>query len=283
MIMMLIFYSLCFFVFFFLMIRRPPRSTLFPYTTLFRSRVAVPFHDLERNVNPILAQVHRNVLPEVGQLQGGAGGIAQALAGGVGRISIRRRTNSYIRTPGLHFGFVSTHSSWNMAFSSRPNPSRSGNMVDSEIPHVARSRLIVSTAARLIGIRHRRHLLCGTFAHNFVKPSTSRPKIVKRLRCAANRRATCEGSISIGNLGPVCSLSNSSSGRYAWASSQSGIAVPTGRSFLAIGSSLYTSLFSHHGSSMYTAASCEPLTGFRAKCSATSAPSDQSSRRVGTP
>src|SRR5438067_7028415 len=29
------------FVFFFLMIRRPPRSTLFPYTTLFRSVAAV--------------------------------------------------------------------------------------------------------------------------------------------------------------------------------------------------------------------------------------------------
>src|SRR5688572_33038320 len=29
-----------FFPFFFLMIRRPPRSTLFPYTTLFRSRTA---------------------------------------------------------------------------------------------------------------------------------------------------------------------------------------------------------------------------------------------------
>src|ERR1035437_10797207 len=29
---------LVFLVFFFLMIRRPPRSTLFPYTTLFRSR-----------------------------------------------------------------------------------------------------------------------------------------------------------------------------------------------------------------------------------------------------
>src|SRR3712207_8168128 len=27
-------------IFFFLMIRRPPRSTLFPYTTLFRSRLA---------------------------------------------------------------------------------------------------------------------------------------------------------------------------------------------------------------------------------------------------
>src|SRR5215216_7054308 len=33
--MMCIFFSFCFF---FLMIRRPPRSTLFPYTTLFRSR-----------------------------------------------------------------------------------------------------------------------------------------------------------------------------------------------------------------------------------------------------
>src|SRR5215208_7391991 len=30
---------LSFIFFFFLMIRRPPRSTLFPYTTLFRSRV----------------------------------------------------------------------------------------------------------------------------------------------------------------------------------------------------------------------------------------------------
>src|SRR2546429_9299396 len=30
-------HSHIFFVFFFLMIRRPPRSTLFPYTTLFRS------------------------------------------------------------------------------------------------------------------------------------------------------------------------------------------------------------------------------------------------------
>src|SRR2546429_424851 len=36
--------------FFFLMIRRPPRSTLFPYTTLFRSRrqKSGSFHDAER-------------------------------------------------------------------------------------------------------------------------------------------------------------------------------------------------------------------------------------------
>src|SRR5438067_2880156 len=36
---LIIFQLLCFF---FLMIRRPPRSTLFPYTTLFRSWVKVP-------------------------------------------------------------------------------------------------------------------------------------------------------------------------------------------------------------------------------------------------
>src|SRR5437773_11943141 len=34
---LLLFYSFLFLFFFFLMIRRPPRSTLFPYTTLFRS------------------------------------------------------------------------------------------------------------------------------------------------------------------------------------------------------------------------------------------------------
>src|SRR5260221_12656711 len=33
------FFPLCFLFFFFLMIRRPPRSTLFPYTTLFRSEL----------------------------------------------------------------------------------------------------------------------------------------------------------------------------------------------------------------------------------------------------
>src|SRR5690242_21526071 len=33
--------SFSYFLFFFLLIRRPPRSTLFPYTTLFRSQPAV--------------------------------------------------------------------------------------------------------------------------------------------------------------------------------------------------------------------------------------------------
>src|SRR2546430_16976488 len=41
--------------FFFLMIRRPPRSTLFPYTTLFRSRRA------ERHVDDVHVVVDRPV------------------------------------------------------------------------------------------------------------------------------------------------------------------------------------------------------------------------------
>src|SRR2546426_12785904 len=36
--------------FFFLMIRRPPRSTLFPYTTLFRSHQVVPLPPDQRDL-----------------------------------------------------------------------------------------------------------------------------------------------------------------------------------------------------------------------------------------
>src|SRR2546430_6926743 len=48
-------------LFFFLMIRRPPRSTLFPYTTLFRSTVPVP--SLVRPPVPLIAVVLMVVLP----------------------------------------------------------------------------------------------------------------------------------------------------------------------------------------------------------------------------
>src|SRR5256885_13091452 len=52
-------------VFFFLMIRRPPRSTLFPYTTLFRSEATRGFYKLveltpaepQRQVHPDLRSV----------------------------------------------------------------------------------------------------------------------------------------------------------------------------------------------------------------------------------
>src|SRR3990170_1278077 len=50
-----------FFVFFFLMIRRPPRSTLFPYTTLFRSHIAMLFNDL---VAKRKKEEHRDVRSE---------------------------------------------------------------------------------------------------------------------------------------------------------------------------------------------------------------------------
>src|SRR3989442_13740222 len=49
--------------FFFLMIRRPPRSTLFPYTTLFRS----PAAGRDARQGPLLAAIHRHepgVLPD---------------------------------------------------------------------------------------------------------------------------------------------------------------------------------------------------------------------------
>src|SRR3712207_6890236 len=47
-------FSLFSYIFFFLMIRRPPRSTLFPYTTLFRSRLeGVEVHRHEEDVRPV--------------------------------------------------------------------------------------------------------------------------------------------------------------------------------------------------------------------------------------
>src|SRR2546422_11495778 len=45
------------FFFFFLMIRRPPRSTLFPYTTLFRSA----FDRAERTVAPVMDRPPQSV------------------------------------------------------------------------------------------------------------------------------------------------------------------------------------------------------------------------------
>src|SRR5205809_7373945 len=46
-----------YFIFFFLLIPRPPRSTLFPYTTLFRSHAALPAATFRR---PRTARDHRS-------------------------------------------------------------------------------------------------------------------------------------------------------------------------------------------------------------------------------
>src|SRR3712207_6941023 len=48
-------------VVFFLMIRRPPRSTLFPYTTLFRSLVVDRRDDRSREVEDLLELAGRDV------------------------------------------------------------------------------------------------------------------------------------------------------------------------------------------------------------------------------
>src|SRR5215813_15151237 len=47
--MLLFSFSVIFLFFFFLMIRRPPRSTLFPYTTLFRSEPGHPVPTEQRD------------------------------------------------------------------------------------------------------------------------------------------------------------------------------------------------------------------------------------------
>src|SRR5256885_1496933 len=49
----------CLLYFFFLMIRRPPRSTLFPYTTLFRSRPALRYRP--GDAAPVAAPPHWEV------------------------------------------------------------------------------------------------------------------------------------------------------------------------------------------------------------------------------
>src|SRR5690606_41601026 len=45
-------------IFFFLLIRRPPRSTLFPYTTLFRSQWGALIHEIGLSIAH--AQYHRH-------------------------------------------------------------------------------------------------------------------------------------------------------------------------------------------------------------------------------
>src|SRR3712207_8038299 len=65
--------------FFFLMIRRPPRSTLFPYTTLFRSRhgvIGLPLRLCAAVRTAVLAR--RDRLPGLGPPDGGAVGIMRS-------------------------------------------------------------------------------------------------------------------------------------------------------------------------------------------------------------
>src|SRR2546421_12005500 len=60
--------SCLFFLFFFLMIRRPPRSTLFPYTTLFRSHGVV---GAEAVLVPVTARAAGDAQPVVDLVRDG--------------------------------------------------------------------------------------------------------------------------------------------------------------------------------------------------------------------
>src|SRR3712207_8624897 len=80
--------------FFFLMIRRPPRSTLFPYTTLFRSRRVHRREQLHRQVpgeHPRRAQRERERRPA--HLLGGH---APAVGGQIGRAHVLNSSHANI-------------------------------------------------------------------------------------------------------------------------------------------------------------------------------------------
>src|SRR5215467_15872127 len=74
-------------VFFFLMIRRPPRSTLFPYTTLFRSPTA------RRSLRQPFAAAEQNYLS--GWFDYDAG-LRSPIEGSVGAVTRRTVTHYYL-------------------------------------------------------------------------------------------------------------------------------------------------------------------------------------------
>src|SRR2546429_9854690 len=83
------------FFFFFLMIRRPPRSTLFPYTTLFRSR------------RPCGTRLAPHVVGIIGPGRAGVGlALALARAGEGRRYDVRLQDRKSTRLNSSH-GYIS--------------------------------------------------------------------------------------------------------------------------------------------------------------------------------
>src|SRR5258708_34987077 len=76
------------------MIRRPPRSTLFPYTTLFRSAAAAGVQQLTQNLDrtlstqvPQLAADAHNTLQSLEKASNGASAVASELQQTVRRVN----------------------------------------------------------------------------------------------------------------------------------------------------------------------------------------------------
>src|ERR1039458_10740842 len=79
--------GLCFF--FFLMIRRPPRSTLFPYTTLFRSRLPSAHLQGRQTIGP---RLHHGLDRKSTRLNSSHLGISYAV------FCLKKKTNRHIRS-----------------------------------------------------------------------------------------------------------------------------------------------------------------------------------------
>src|SRR5437588_6198765 len=75
------------------MIRPPPGSTLFPYTTLFRSQVKGPYLDPQTHLNAVWAELTNPAGKEPRLLPGLNGQEARLLAGGVGELRSEEHTS----------------------------------------------------------------------------------------------------------------------------------------------------------------------------------------------
>src|SRR2546430_7107164 len=99
------------FIFFFLMIRRPPRSTLFPYTTLFRSMDVQMWKAAatQANVRTLRSRGLRFVGPDEGPLASGLSGPGrrseehtselQSQSNLVCRLLLEKKKNKCSKTP----------------------------------------------------------------------------------------------------------------------------------------------------------------------------------------
>src|SRR2546428_14045653 len=144
------------------MIRRPPRSTLFPYTTLFRSRVCLckPSERESSGLHPLVVQL----LLDRGELAAAAGSVFRAAA----RVAVPRGRYLPLRAPGA-----------------RPVPA--GDVADL---HFASRR-----AKR--GLAHHRGGLSGVLANLAQRPADQHPAALVHVGLPQGRAEREEGDAAL--------------------------------------------------------------------------------------